>query len=367
VTVVTFDRRVALPFGEALSAAEALARLSSFEPRLGNGSQLDVALERADAVLARSPRKARRILLLTDLRAREGLTPEAFADRPLRSRALVHLSTVDGGAPSLVRDDESPWAALPRRSGGVFWHALAEEGGPLARSVFEEWARPKRIDHLRLTGFPEGTSPPETLDEGQDVEFLGVDPGKPASLVVEGELWSTPVRVSATSTAEEEQRWSALVFGSDRLYDLTDDEQRALATRGRAVTPFTSYLAVEPGVRPSTEGLDLSERGLGEGSGGVGSGIGLGSIGTIGHGSGGPDPLAFLERQLSAAWATCGARGHGRVHLESTLTEVVDVGDVELSVPSREVADCLREAEWALDLPRDFQGEHDAWTVELGS
>ena len=30
-----------------------------------------------------------------------------------------------------------------------------------------------------------------------------------------------------------------------------------LARHGRAVSPVTSYLAIEPGVRPSTEGIEL--------------------------------------------------------------------------------------------------------------
>ncbi len=34
-----------------------------------------------------------------------------------------------------------------------------------------------------------------------------------------------------------------------------------LARHGRAVSPVTSYLAIEPGVRPSTEGLNEGELG----------------------------------------------------------------------------------------------------------
>jgi len=55
-----------------------------------------------------------------------------------------------------------------------------------------------------------------------------------------------------------EQLWSALVFGSPAMYELNEQEQMTLAMKGRAVSPVTSYLAIEPGVRPSTEGLDRS-------------------------------------------------------------------------------------------------------------
>jgi hypothetical protein len=271
---------------------------------------------------------------------------------------------VDGGNTSLARDDESPWAALPRKTGGVFWHASASGGGPLAREVFEEWARPKRVDHLRATGFPESVSVPESLDEGHDVEFLGVAPSQPGVLAIEGELWSTPVRVAAVSTAVEEQRWSALVFGSYEWSDLTEDEQRILAMRGRAVSPVTSYLAIEPGVRPSTEGLDLEETGIGEGGGGIGHGHGIGSMGSIGNGRASFDKQGYLDRELARAWSACGGTGRVEVRLESTLAEVVDVGSVVAG--SAKVAECMQEAEWALRLPEGFAGEHEAWTVRVG-
>jgi hypothetical protein len=366
ITVVTFDRKVGLPFGASLSVSDALAHLQSFQPELGNGSQIDDAMKRADDILSRSPSPRRRILVLTDLRTRASLTPETFASASLKSGAIVHLSTVDdSGDTSLARDDDSPWAALPRKTGGVFWHASVSSGGTPAREVFEEWARPRRVDHLKVKGVPDDFGFADSLEEGNDLEYLGMGSSQPGSLVVEGELWSTPVRVSASSTADEERRWSALMFGSYDYADLSDDEQRLLAMKGRVVSPLTSYLAIEPGVRPSTDGLLLEESGIGEAGGGRGEGIGLGSIGTIGHGGASFDPQAFLEQAVARAWTAGGGRGSAEVRLESTLDEVVDFGNVVLGVPAEKAADCLREAEWGLSLPDGFTGEHDAWTIRV--
>jgi hypothetical protein len=140
VTVLMFDRKVTLPFGAGIPARDAIARLAAFEPVLGNGSQVDDAVARADAILSDSGSPVRRMLVLSDLRTRETLTPSYLAALTLRSGAVVHLATIVESAPSLERDDESPWAALPRKTGGVLWHAAAVNANADARVVFEEWA-----------------------------------------------------------------------------------------------------------------------------------------------------------------------------------------------------------------------------------
>jgi hypothetical protein len=129
------------------------------------------------------------------------------------------------------------------------------------------------------------------------------------------------------------------------------------------VSPVTSLLAVEPGVRPSTEGLELS--GVGDAGGGRGEGIGLGSIGTIGHGAGGFDPQRFLRDAVSAGLQTCGGAGRrATVELETTSAEVVDVTRVAIDgPPSAALESCLKEAVWAIDLPGGFHAPWATWTV----
>jgi VWA domain-containing protein/vault protein inter-alpha-trypsin-like protein len=94
VEVMAFSRTVASPFGGPLPAREAMSRLAAWSPPLGNGSALDDALLQADTKLARSRESVRRILVLTDLRTRETLTPERFAARPPASDAVVHVTRV---------------------------------------------------------------------------------------------------------------------------------------------------------------------------------------------------------------------------------------------------------------------------------
>lgn len=369
VEVLTFDRAVHSPFGSAMSARDALAKLSSFVPAAANGSQVDDALAQADAKLARSsaPAGARRIVLLTDLRTREALTAERFGKQTLASGALLHLASVHAGPAHVARDDDSPWATLPRATGGLYWNASCEDRSSAAdRKVFEEWVRPIRIDKLKLTGMPSDFYPPEVLNEGDGLEHFAIEKAPVGTIVVDGELWSRPVHWSTAASDSENRRWSALVFGSSLLPTLSEPEQMTLALAGRAVSPVTSYLAIEPGVRPSTDGL---EEGEGEGGGGSGEGIGLGRIGTLGHGAGVSssfDPQALLDGELATAARACNvdASSGTTAKLESTVAELVDVRDVAITpVRDAKKESCVRERLWQVMLPADFRSDHATYDV----
>ena len=127
-----------------------------------------------------------------------------------------------------------------------------------------------------------------------------------------------------------------------------------LALFGGAVSPVTSYLAIEPGVRPSTEGLFEGE------------GLGLGSLGLIGRGAGAGvhgygarrfDHQAWLRGELARLRGACGAPAL-RLTLETTRDEVVAVA-AQLSGASDPVsARCVEEGVWAWDLPASFA---DVW------
>ena len=231
--------------------------------------------------------------------------------------------------------------------------------------VFEELARPKRIEKLAVRGLPADFQAPDELLEGQGLEHFVIAPKRAAMVTLSGELWSTPVAYSFAPSPDEGKRWSALVFGSSLLHQLTEKEMMPLALNGRAVSPVTSYLAIEPGVRPSTEGL---EEGVGEGGGGTGSGIGLGSIGTIGHGSGTGssfDHAAFLRDALSRALGACGASGEAKVVLETTFDEIVEVRDLAVAPAlDAKTTTCVTEGLWAVDLPSRFSDAENEWTVK---
>jgi hypothetical protein len=137
----------------------------------------------------------------------------------------------------------------------------------------------------------------------------------------------------------------------------------ALALRGRAVSPVTSYLAIEPGVRPSTEGLDWSNTGQGFGSG---SGRLGGSHRTKPPRIRGFDPASFLRRALEPGWQACGGAGRAAtVTIETTLQEVVDVPSSRVEGGTAAFDQCLAEAAWALDLPAEFDFAWSSYTISL--
>ena len=372
--VLVFDRTVEARHGRLVSVREALADLDHLALPGANGSAVDEALVRAHALLEAAPDGPRRVLLLTDARTREELEPERLRVLAERSGAIMHVGIMEPGEPALTRDDDHRWASVATATGGLVWNVEVDLDEPreALRVAFEELARPLRIDHLTVS-VPPLDDPqipvPDVLDEGQGLEALALVDESVEHLRIEGELWSMPVRETVFPDATEGRRWAALAFGSEVFRDLTEEEMLPLALYGRAVSPVTSYLAIEPGVRPSTEGLDHGDVGLigRGGSCGMGSGIGIGG-GSLGFGN--RDPRQeLLERRVRAALDACGGKAFGvRVTLETTLDEIVEVGRV--TVRGQAAADpvldtCLHDGVWAIELSPIFADEWKRWVVDL--
>jgi hypothetical protein len=364
VEIVPFDRKPRPRFGKLTAGAIAHADLGRMQLAAANGSNLDLALASADGILAATPAGTpRRVLLFTDLRTRDALTPDSVRGKLAASGALLHVVRVADGTPSVERDDEGDWARIPRSTGGLLWNGHASRSTPDGgREVFEELARPKRIDRLRFVarGWPAGAleDPPETLDEGTAWDVHGAAAPPLGSLDIAGEIWSTPVRHTLAPDPNEAKHWAALFFGLGGALDVDDDDQMALARLGGAVSPVTSYLAIEPGVRPSTDGLEevgAGGVGFGSGGGGVGSGIGLGHVGRLRV-----DRDAWLRDALAQARKACGAPAL-RVTVETTLDEIVDVRASSSDAAAR----CVVEAAWAFTLPAAFDEEHATFAVDL--
>lgn len=369
VDFLTFDREVRAPIGTSLPVAAALAKLAAFHLEPRNGSRIDDALARADAILRASPAPARRVVVVTDTLTRAELTPEVVGKSTWNSGAVVHFATIREGQPAMTRDDESAWATLPRRTGGLFWTGSASERvEPSTRVVYEEWARPKRIDKLQVTGFDDTFTVPAALEEGQGLDHFVIATRATPRVDVSGELWSRPFHVAIARSAESEKLAAALAFGADVWSNLSEPEQMKLAMLGGAVSPVTSYLAIEPGVRPSNEGLDWGTTGT-SGGGGGGTGMGFGSGSGRLFGTGGvvvPDKNGWLRGQLASIMKRCSATAVGvTVELESTLDEIVEVHRVELA-PARDAKaeTCVREEVWKLTLPAaSFKDAFEAHTV----
>lgn len=368
VDFLTYDREVRAPIGRSLPVGSALSKLATIKLARRNGSRIDEALARADAILQASPATARRVVVVTDTLTRSELTPEKIGAVPWKSGAVVHVATVTRGESSVSRNDSSAWAILPRRTGGLFWEAFAPSTvDTSARLAFEEWARPERIHKLVVNGLTGELALSDALDEGKAIEHFVLADTATVRVDVAGELWSKPVRVTGAPTAEQNKLAAALFFGSFMVDELSEAEQMKLAMLGRAVSPVTSYLAIEPGVRPSNEGLEWGGRGSA-------GGVGIGALVGHGHGSllrgagGAPivDREAWLRGQLLSFMKSCApAAKEVTASLESTLDEVVDVGRVELA-PTRDAKaeSCVREEIWKLELPTgSFDNAFEAHTV----
>jgi hypothetical protein len=366
VAVLVFDRKVHRVFPGFRGVASAAPELLDLAFASRNGSQVDGALAEADAILeAESPPTApRRIFVISDLRTRMALQP---GDLRPRSGAVVHVGVVRRGEPRLDPNDDSVWSEVIERTGGVVWQAAATADPAAAnemKSVYEEWARPMRLRHVRIFA-PGADSGPfvdlasDALQEGEAIERLAIDRQKIRSAELEGKLWGKRVEHRLWPTAGEARLWSALVFGTGLLDQLTEPEMMVLARRGRAVSPVTSYLAIEPGVRPSTEGLEMRRVQAPD------------VICASANVRGQPDPprldrQKFLEQELGRAWRDCGhERRESTVVLETTVAEIVDVPAVSVTGTDAALARCLQEAAWNLDLPPDFDQPWARWTVSV--
>lgn len=372
VEIITFDRKPERRQGHFVSVEQAVANLASRAigtVELGNGSQVEDALKAARQLFGNTPAgAARRVVLLTDTLSRSSFSLHALQEALAGSGALLHIGRIEVGAPALRRSDHHPWASAARRDGGVMWEAWAEDGADpaLARSVYEEWARPVRLHHveLRAPGLDADTLlVPEELAEGEGLVRLQFASLPSPWVELRGELWSRSVAHRLMPNAAESKRWAALIFGSESFAELTDSEMLVLARRGGAVSPMTSYLAIEPGVRPSTEGLTDEELG---GGGMFGHGAGTGTGMGFGGRRRGWDLEGILKALISPKWKACGgAPDTAEVALETTLDEIVDVARVKLDEANAEREQCLREAVWTLSLDDRFTSAWQEFVVRI--
>lgn len=375
VAVLGFHRTVAPLYPGFRPGYAARTALQEGELAAGNGSAVDEALATAHSLLSKEVGRERRIYLLSDLLTRSRLAVASLA--PLVKGSLLHIGQVTQGEPSLDPEQEGAWAKLARATGELHWKGQARthdvEASAMA-TVYEEWVRPTRLhkraldgisgDALRRAGADQDvasddTQVPQELHEGAAYEYFGLPFEHPRRIVAKGELWARPVAVHLDSTTAEERLWAALIFGDDLQQDLSPREMMTLAMRGRAVSPVTSYLAIEPGVRPSTEGLDDSQ-----GLGGGGTGLGGSAITCYGTtGKGGSADLGKLLRELLArARASCKlVDAHVTARIETTYHEIVDVPEVKVDGAD---AGCIREAIWSWELPGAFSEERAEFAID---
>ncbi|MCW5807343.1 MAG: VWA domain-containing protein [Deltaproteobacteria bacterium] len=374
VEIVAYRRRAARVFDTFVPAADVDRRLrdaryaSAFV--LGNGSALDEGTRLAAAALA-GRTGDKRIVVFTDELVRRALDPAAAAATlaALAPETIVHVVApqVDRrDRIALERDDARPLAPLATRHHGI----MATLGGfPLQRERDEdlppavlELVRPTRIERAAVTGGFALPSP--TLREGDGVRLFAARTAKeaPARVALTGVLWSDPIRHDVEVTAGFSRATAAFVFGLDEHHRLSRDEMMTVALAGRAVSPVTSYVASEPGTRPSTIGLGRA----GAARRGAGAGFDDATCycGTLHEHEHEHDLGRLVDTSACVAAHRPPAGWAAILVVETTKDEVVDVTAPAQSTPFQA---CLVEAVWATRLDAAFTRDHDSFTVVLGA
>ncbi|MGE0400329.1 MAG: proprotein convertase P-domain-containing protein [Kofleriaceae bacterium] len=349
-----FGRFVAASdFGDALAVAKARGAFA-----LGNGSAIEEGARAAAAALV-DRRGPRRIVIMTDERTRTALTP-AIAQAALAKLpgdAVVHVvvpGTSASDRPALTRRDDAPFAPLATRHHGIYVDITASETLKALIPIALELVRPTRIEKVVVPGFK---LEDETLHEGDGLRLMQDVVDAPSTLTLSGYLWSDPIKKPLTASPVFSVQTAGFVFGADMHHSLSDAEQYALAMFGKAVSPVTSYVAWEPGTRPSVIGF-------GEGT------IGTGRYGTLGHGYGGGAGYGRIkpsfESLIDVESCVKAVRPAGpwsvTLAIETTLHEVVDVD----ANAKNAMATCLVENVWGLALDHAmFPLDRETFEVEL--
>jgi subtilisin-like proprotein convertase family protein len=367
VEVIVARRRATRRFGRFVSAREAIAGLEGLAAQaafaLGNGSAIDDGARLAATVLA-DRQGPRRVVVTTDEMFRDALTPGAAlaALAALSPDTVVHLvvPTVDGDdRVTMTPAADEQFAQLATRHHGIHveLHGVPAIADKALAPVVLELVRPTKIDRLAVTGVATDVT---TLHEGDGLRvFEGVS-AAPEQLSISGLVWSDPIHKQLAPLGGFSRQTAAFVFGADEYHELSSAEMMTVALLGRAVSPVTSYVAAEPGTRPSTIGLDRGRYGtIGHGSGsGAGYGSGSGALGSR------PDLGALIdtaacERKVRPAdgWRVV-------LDVETTRDEIIDVVAGERDAMTA----CLVEATWSVRLdPARFQEPRERFHVVLGA
>jgi hypothetical protein len=300
--------------------------------------------------------------LLTDELLRPSFQ-QAWVDDALRAlpkETVVHVVVPTMNRSDevvLTRDDDATLAPLAAAHHGIFARitGFPVDVKPLV-PVALGLVRPVQLEHVRLVGLPTSdVEHPTVLHEGDGFRFMQALPRGVDGVVVEGKLWGDAFRRVVRVNERFSRATAAFVFGEDEHGTLSEAEMMRVALFGKAVSPVTSYLAIEPGVRPSTVGLRRLGGG-GLGAGGLGMrGTGFGGGGSVRHP---PDLRAFVDASACRA-----EHGESRVTLEvdTTLDEVVDVRIRGGSTDA--FAACMVEAVWDARLSAAFDLEHEHFVV----
>ena len=354
--VVAFTREGRRVFGEFVAQpklAEALQKArADGKFKHGNGSALERGLAVAVESLATRSGPAR-IVAITDAELRTRFR-NSMADQVLApAAAITHVVIPEESSHAFIaREDSHALAAIADHHRGVLFRAAAPADDKNLAKQMLGLVRPIAIDHFKVRGvdLDDAAELPETFPEGTGYRAMLKVADPTRRVVLTGKIWATPFRRVVEHTPHFDEATAAFVFSEDEHQDLTRDEMLTVAFFGKAVSPVTSYLAVEPGVRPSVDGL---EEGVG--------GLGLGGVGFGGGGGGGgtgigltPPSLASLLKDSVDRCAALHKPAAGwtvAIDVETTRLEIVDVELKDGRNASPAMRTCVVEAAWAYELP----------------
>jgi subtilisin-like proprotein convertase family protein len=345
IELVAYRRHAKRVFDKFVPARDFDSALAATKIARGNGSALDDGAKLAAAALA-DRTGPRRVILVTDQLLRTTLSDTAMLTSlsRLSKDTIVHVVVPhldNDDRARLERDDTARLAPLANNHHGIFTDLY---GFPIHTlkdmvPVVLELVRPTRIDNLVVSGIKVED---KLIHEGDGLRIMLDGQSAAKSVVLTGKVWSDPVRRDVSVSDAFSAQTAAFVFGSDEHQDLTEDEQMKVAMMGRAVSPVTSYVAFEPGTRPSSIGLEYTS-GLG-----LASGYGAGGGGL--HGSGvrlPPDLRHLVDVEACVRSVKPAAGWRVALTVETTKDEVVDVN---LAGGAGAMATCLAEAVWSLRL-----------------
>lgn len=376
--LVIFDRSARRAFDTFVPAGEwnmslwwLATHTDRLEPR--NGSDIASGLALASSLLE-DVEGPGRIVLVTDarMRTRHANEPSLETLERLPEGVVAHVVHLFpyGSEVEARRQDSHPLAPIPLSRGGIL---LRIDGGRMSEDFEQaslELVRPVRIDDLEiLIGDDERVwkDAPEVLDEGEGYEDTILLAAPPDTVTVRGRIWASELSMTVNVDADfGADLLPALAFSSDLHEGLDHDEMMAAALAGRAVSPGTSYLVVEPGAAPHERGIERTFGNFSCGGLGVyGTGSSCCGIGTVGKGPGNDESdLGDLVRQAAAYCFTSGLQDAPlEVRLELTFREIVDVEALGATYP--EFATCVQDRVWEIDLPHTFHEERYETLVAL--
>jgi len=367
VELVAYRRTARRVFDGFVPATDVARRLelagSAGKLAPGNGSALDDGARVAAAALV-GRKGPLRVVITTDdlLRTRFDNRLALAALKGAPAGTVVHVvETSLASASELTRDDDHALAPIALANHGI-GATLGGLGTPDKHlpAIVLGLVRPVRIDHFQIAGLDLAkghydATLPTRLDEGAGFRIVVDAPVAPDRVELTGMIWGDKFRRVVTTDAAFSRAAAAWVFSEDDHQELSQAEQMTVALMGRAVSPVTSYVAFEPGTRPSTIGLHET----------TGSGAGFGSAnGSMYGGGGGRARIAPTPMDLVAEGARrCVEQHHPApgwsvtLDLETTRDEVVDViAGAGATLP---IAACLVEATWAIRLTSSYDQERE--------